>query len=118
MPHKITLTGTPKTGLRKLKNENIYAFEMEEKGSDNSPKGLPKSGRITYTVFVNPKQIRKAGLENVSIKNYKLLIQGEPTLDIPEEKCPGEIGVITFKIEILPEKQEVAAAADNENQNS
>ena len=33
------------------------------------------------------------------------MVQGEPTLDVPVEDCPGEIGVICFQVSVLPEKQ-------------
>jgi len=36
----------------------------------------------------------------------KILIQGEPTLDIPIDECPGEIGVICFQITVLPNKND------------
>ncbi|MED3929073.1 plasmid stabilization protein, partial [Priestia megaterium] len=32
--------------------------------------------------------------------------QGEPTLDIPIDECPGEIGVICFQITVLPNKND------------
>jgi hypothetical protein len=36
----------------------------------------------------------------------KILIQGEPTLDIPIDECPGEVGVICFQITVLPNKND------------
>jgi hypothetical protein len=36
----------------------------------------------------------------------KILIQGEPTLDIPIDECPGEIGIICFQITVLPNKND------------
>lgn len=36
----------------------------------------------------------------------KILIQGEPTLDIPIDECPGEVGVICFQIIILPNRKD------------
>ena len=33
------------------------------------------------------------------------MVQGEPTLDVPVEDCPGEIGVVCFQVSIIPEKQ-------------
>jgi hypothetical protein len=78
---------------------------MEESGSPGSPKGLPSRSTITYTVFINQKQLKKAGLMEENIQTQKVMVQGEPTLDVPVENCPGEIGVICFQVSILPEKQ-------------
>lgn len=110
MPHKITLTGKAVSPLRV--NGNLYSFDMEESGSPSAPKGLPVSQAITYTVFLNKKQLNKAELDEKNIREYKLLVQGEPTLDIPVDQCPGEIGVICFQVSIIldsklvPEKKE------------
>ena len=104
MPHKITLTGTPTSSLRT--NGSLLSFDMEERGSTAAPKGLPISKEITYTVFLNSKQLKKAGLDETNFANQKLLVQGEPTLDMPLDQCPGEIGVICFQLSIIIEKQE------------
>ncbi|MFC0274743.1 plasmid stabilization protein [Metabacillus herbersteinensis] len=103
MPHKVTLTGKSVSSLRQ--KGAYYTFDMEEKGSDGSPKGLPNGSTITYTVFINGKQLKKAGITEETIKEQKLMIQGEPTLDIPVDECPGEIGIICFQASILPEKE-------------
>jgi hypothetical protein len=103
MPHKITLTGKPVSPLRQ--KGNYYTFDMEESGSPGSPKGLPGRSTITYTVFINQKQLKKAGLMEENIQTQKVMVQGEPTLDVPVEDCPGEIGVICFQASIIPEKQ-------------
>ena len=103
MPHKITLTGKPVSLLRQ--KGSYFTFDMEENGSPGAPKGLPKSSTITYTVFINQKQLKKAGLTEESIQTQKILVQGEPTLDVPVDDCPGEIGVICFQVSIIPEKQ-------------
>ena len=34
------------------------------------------------------------------------MVQGEPTLDVSVDDCPGEIGVICFQVSILPGKKE------------
>lgn len=115
MPHKITLTGKPVGSLRQ--KGSYLAFDMEEKGSPGSPKGLPKCSTITYTVFINQKQLKKAGLTEENIQTQKLLVQGEPTLDVPVDDCPGEIGVICFQISIIPEKQK-EKEADKPSQES
>jgi len=104
MPHKITLTGIPTSPLRAA--GTLLSFDMEERGSAAAPKGLPVSNEITYTVFLNSKQLKKAGLDENNFANQKLLVQGEPTLDMPLDQCPGEIGVICFQLSVVPEKKE------------
>jgi len=114
MPHKITLTGKPISSLRQ--KGSFCAFDMEENGSPAAPKGLPKSSTITYTVFVNQKQLTKAGLTKKNIQNEKIMVQGEPTLDMPIEDCPGEIGVVCFQVTIIPEKtKEMSLGNTNSN---
>lgn len=103
MPHKITLTGKPVSSLRQ--KGAYYTFDMEEKGSPAAPKGLPKSSTITYTVFINQKQLKKADLTEENIQTQKIMIQGEPTLDVPVDDCPGEIGVVCFQVSTIPEKE-------------
>ncbi|MBK0009697.1 plasmid stabilization protein, partial [Bacillus sp. S35] len=61
---------------------------------------------ISYTVFVAKKAFNKTGLTKKSIMHEKILIQGEPTLDIPIDECPGEVGVICFQITVLPNKND------------
>ncbi|MEC1071395.1 ParB N-terminal domain-containing protein [Priestia megaterium] len=102
MPHKITLTGSATGPLREY--DRYVAFDMREKGSPSAPKGLKKSTFISYTVFVAKKAFNKTGLTKKSIMHEKILIQGEPTLDIPIDECPGEVGVICFQITVLPNK--------------
>ncbi|MGN7241025.1 plasmid stabilization protein [Priestia megaterium] len=104
MPHKITLTGSATGPLREY--DRYVSFDMHEKGSPSAPKGLKKSTFISYTVFVAKKAFNKTGLTKKSIMHEKILIQGEPTLDIPIDECPGEIGVICFQITILPNKKD------------
>ncbi|QSX23319.1 plasmid stabilization protein [Priestia megaterium] len=104
MPHKITLTGSATGPLREY--DRYVAFDMREKGSPSAPKGLKKSTFISYTVFVAKKAFNKTGLTNKSIMHEKILIQGEPTLDIPIDECPGEVGVICFQITVLPNKND------------
>ncbi|MGG3570162.1 plasmid stabilization protein [Priestia megaterium] len=110
MPHKITLTGSATGPLREY--DRYVAFDMREKGSPSAPKGLKKSTFISYTVFVAKKAFNKTGLTKKSIMHEKILIQGEPTLDIPIDECPGEIGVICFQITVLPNKND---KEDNES---
>ncbi len=104
LPHKITLTGSATGPLREY--DRYVAFDMREKGSPSAPKGLKKSTFISYTVFVAKKAFNKTGLTKKSIMHEKVLIQGEPTLDIPIDECPGEVGVICFQITVLPNKND------------
>ncbi|WP_339119772.1 plasmid stabilization protein, partial [Priestia megaterium] len=75
-------------------------------------KGLKKSTFISYTVFVAKKAFNKTGLTKKSIMHEKILIQGEPTLDIPIDECPGEVGVICFQITVLPNKNDKENESD------
>jgi hypothetical protein len=104
MPHKMTLTGSATGPLREY--DRYVAFDMREKGSPSAPKGLKKSTFISYTVFVAKKAFNKTGLTKKSIMHEKILIQGEPSLDIPIDECPGEIGIICFQITVLPNKND------------
>ncbi|MDY0944021.1 plasmid stabilization protein [Priestia megaterium] len=112
MPHKITLTGSATGPLREY--DRYVAFDMREKGSPSAPKGLKKSTFISYTVFVAKKAFNKTGLTKKSIMHEKILIQGEPTLDIPIDECPGEIGVICFQITVLPNKKDKEGNESND----
>jgi len=116
MPHKITLTGLATGPLREY--DRYVAFDMREKGSPSAPKGLKKSTFISYTVFVAKKAFNKTGLTKKSIMHEKILIQGEPTLDIPIDECPGEVGVICFQITVLPNKNDKEASAPPQEQNN
>ncbi|MGW9103767.1 plasmid stabilization protein [Priestia megaterium] len=107
MPHKMTLTGSATGPLREY--DRYVAFDMREKGSPSAPKGLKKSTFISYTVFVAKKAFNKTGLTKKSIMHEKFLIQGEPTLDIPIDECPEEIGIICFQITVLPNKNDKEA---------
>ncbi|MGG1916259.1 plasmid stabilization protein [Priestia megaterium] len=107
MPHKMTITGSATRPLREY--DRYVAFDMREKGSPAAPKGLKKSTFISYTVFVAKKAFNKTGLTKKSIMHEKILIQGEPTLDIPIDECPGEIGIICFQITVLPNKNDKEA---------
>ncbi|PEW08461.1 plasmid stabilization protein [Priestia megaterium] len=112
MPHKITLTGSAAGPLREY--DRYVAFDMREKGSPSAPKGLKKSTFISYTVFVAKKAFNKTGLTKKSIMHEKILIQGEPTLDIPIDECPGEVGVICFQITVLPNKKDKEGNESND----
>ncbi|MFY2253427.1 plasmid stabilization protein [Priestia megaterium] len=112
MPHKMTITGSATGPLREY--DRYVAFDMREKGSPAAPKGLKKSTFISYTVFVAKKAFNKTGLTKKSIMHEKILIQGEPTLDIPIDECPGEIGIICFQITVLPNKNDKEANESND----
>jgi len=112
MPHKMTITGSATGPLREY--DRYVAFDMREKGSPAAPKGLKKSTFISYTVFVAKKAFNKTGLTKKSIMHEKILVQGEPTLDIPIDECPGEIGVICFQITVLPNKNDKEANESND----
>lgn len=104
MGTKITLVGTRDSKLRKT--EKYFAFEMNLGGSKNSPKGLPTpSQEIQFTVFVSLKAGNKIHIDNLRT-DTKLLVEGELALDVPMEECPGEIGVIAFKVSEIPPKAE------------
>jgi hypothetical protein len=103
MAHKITLTGKSVSPL--LSKGAYYTFDMEESGSPGPPKGLPSSSTITYTVFINQKQLKKAGVTEENIQTQEIMVKGEPTLDVPVDDCPGEIGVTCFQVSIISEKQ-------------
>ncbi len=107
MPHKMTITGSATGPLREY--DRYVAFDMREKGSPAAPKGLKKSTFISYTVFVAKKAFNKTGLTKKSIMHEKILVQGEPTLDIPIDECPGEIGIICFQITVLLNKNDKEA---------
>ncbi|MEG8980415.1 plasmid stabilization protein [Priestia megaterium] len=112
MPHKMTITGSATGPLREY--DRYVAFDMREKGSPAAPKGLKKSTFISYTVFVAKKAFNKTGLTKKSIMHEKILVQGEPTLDIPLDECPGEIGIICFQITVLPNKNDKEANESND----
>lgn len=114
MPQKITLTGTPVTELRIVKSmmgkdhnaPKVYSFDMQESGSPAVPKYLPKGSNINFTVFLNEKQFRKAGLTESNFKSNKILVQGELVLDLDMDLCPGELGVAANQLQIIPEREQ------------
>lgn len=103
MTHKITLTGSVTSPLREFGKG--YSFDMRDSGSPAPPKELPKSTEISYTVFVNSKQLKKAGITEKNIMKERIVIQGEPVLDVPIDQCPGEIGVVCFSLQIVQPKE-------------
>jgi hypothetical protein len=81
------------------------AFDMEEKGSPNAPKGIPfQSNAITYTVVLSPKQFNKLNINQEEFSQRRFVVQGDPCLDIPFEQCTGEIGVICMQIQEIGNK--------------
>ncbi|MFP3844879.1 ParB N-terminal domain-containing protein [Priestia filamentosa] len=103
MAHKISVTGCPTSSIQDY--GKYLAFDMEEKGSPNAPKGIPfKSNPITYTVVVSLKQFNKLHITQEEFSQRRFLVQGEPCLDIPFEQCTGEIGVICMQIQEIQDK--------------
>ncbi|MFP7487700.1 hypothetical protein SFC65_26470 [Priestia filamentosa] len=103
MAHKISVTGCPTSSIQDY--GKYLAFDMEEKGSPNAPKGIPfKSNEITYTVVVSLKQFNKLNISQEEFSQRRFLVQGEPCLDIPFEQCTGEIGVICMQIQEIEDK--------------
>jgi hypothetical protein len=98
--HTITLVGVPSSTLRD--NGTYLSFDMEEAGSPTSPKKLPEGSPVSFTVFLNQKQLQRAGLSAETIHEEAIVVKGEITLDVPIEDCPGEIGVICFQLFKLP----------------
>ncbi len=103
MAAKITITGMPVGNI--VKTAEYFRFEMEEGGSPAPPKGLPVASVMTFTVLVSTKAGKKLGFPRKPA--HRLLVQGELVADLPLSQCPGEIGVIAFKVEeILPKEAE------------
>ncbi|MCY8232996.1 hypothetical protein [Priestia endophytica] len=103
MAHKISVTGCPTSSIQDY--GKYLAFDMEEKGSPNAPKGIPfKSNPITYTVVLSLKQFNKLNISQEEFSQRCFLVQGEPCLDIPFEQCTGEIGVICMQIQEIEDK--------------
>lgn len=106
MPAKLILTGHSVGNLRKLQN-NIFSFDMKEDGSKiPPPKGFDFSEPILYTVFLNLRQLNKAKLNHNNLSQHRLHLEGDITLSYPISICPGEIGVICRKIEIISDESE------------
>ncbi|MDT3766202.1 hypothetical protein [Priestia filamentosa] len=104
MAHKITVTGCPTSSIQDY--GKYLAFDMEEKGSPNAPKGIPfKSNAITYTVVLSLKQFNKLNVNQEEFSERRFVVQGEPCLDIPFEQCKGEIGVICMQIQEIEVKR-------------
>ncbi|MDT3765813.1 hypothetical protein [Priestia filamentosa] len=103
MAHKISVTGRPTSSIQDY--GKYLAFDMEEKGSPNAPKGIPfKSNAITYTIVLSQKQFNKLNITQEEFSQRRFLVQGEPCLDIPFEQCTGEIGVICMQIQEIEDK--------------
>lgn len=113
MPQKITLTGTSVTPLKVIKSmmakdnnaPKVYSFDMEESGSTTTAKYLPKGSKILFTVFINEKQLRKAGLDEKTFQDNKILVQGEIVVDLDMNLCPGELGVTANQLQLIPVRE-------------
>lgn len=106
MAAKITLTGRPAGPI--VETAQYFRFEMTEGGSPAPPKGLPSASVITFSVFVAKKAGKKLGFPQVP--DQRLLVQGELVTDVPLSECPGELGVIAFKVELIVPKEDPQAA--------
>ena len=102
MAAKITLTGRPTGPI--VETSQYFRFEMEEGGSPAPPKGLPSASVMAFSVFVAKKAGKKLGFPRLPAQ--RLLVQGELVADLSLSECPGEIGVIAFKIEELLPKED------------
>ncbi|MCY8233010.1 hypothetical protein ACT6P6_23400 [Priestia endophytica] len=103
MAQKISLTGRPTSSIQDY--GKYLAFDMEEKGSPNAPKGIPfQSNAITYTVVLSLKQFNKLNITQEEFSQRRFVVQGEPCFDIPFEQCTGEIGVICMQIQEIEDK--------------
>lgn len=117
MPQRIILTGTPVSLVRWIKemkeekndprrrNIRVYAFEMEEEGMGSTPKALPKSSKVQFTVFCNETQLKKAEIFGHSRIKDRMRVTGEIVLDVPVQLCPGEIGIMALQVEIMPPRK-------------
>ena len=104
MAHKINVTGRPTSSIQDY--GKYLAFDMEEKGSPNAPKGIPfKSNAITYTVVLSLKQFNKLNINREEFSQRRFVVQGEPCLDIPFEQCTGEIGILCMQIQEIEDKK-------------
>lgn len=119
MPQKITVTGIPTTPLKMVKafmgtEQNatkVYSFEMHESGSPNVAKCLPPGSKIEFTVFVNEKQLKKAGLDENNFMENKIMVQGDIIMDLSIDLCPGELGVTSNQLQIIPPKEKATGEA-------
>lgn len=124
MAQKMTVTGTPTTGLKLVKElmgkdphaMKVYAFTMQEGGNTPSPKPLPAGSRIEFTVLVTEKQLKKAGVENTPFTSHKYLVQGEISIDVPFTICTGDMALIASTIGVIPQKEERKEKADQDGQ--
>lgn len=124
MAQKIVLTGKPITPLRFVKRMSkgkdalkVFTFDMEESGSPAPAKSLPKASKVVFTVFVNDRQLKKAGIDENNIMEQKLLVQGDIVLDVNINDCPGEIGVTTMLLQIIQPKGAAPETAETGEQN-
>ena len=100
MAAKITLTGPI------VETAQYFRWEMEQGGSPVPPKGLPPASVLTFSVFVAKKVGKKLGWPRMPAQ--RLLVPGQLVPDVPLSECPGELGVIAFKVEeILPKEAPV-----------
>lgn len=119
MPQKITVTGIPTTPLRMVKAlmgkehnaTKVYSFEMNESGSPTVAKCLLPGSKIQFTVFINEKQLKKAGLDENNFMENKIMVQGEIAMDLSMDLCPGELGVMANQLQIIPPREKATVEA-------
>lgn len=94
----------------------VYSFEMKEDGSPTPVKYLPRASSVMFTVFINERQLKSAGLDENSIANRKIMVQGELTrvVHLREGGCPGEFAVTTRQLKVVPEKAPKGEAKQGE----
>ena len=113
MSAKITLTGYPAGPIELF--SDYFRFDMEEGGSGAPPEGLPAASSLTFTVFVSKKAGNKLGFPETPTE--PLLIQGDLTAELTMDQCPGELGVISFRVEkILPKDTQKKAQENPDTQ--
>lgn len=82
MPQRITLTGEAKTNARLVnsmsdKKHNafkVYTFDIQEKGTSNHARRLPKAKSILFTVFVNDRQLRRAKIDPDDLQKHNIVV--------------------------------------------
>lgn len=113
MPAKIAILGRPE----KVENlERYYRLTMLEGGSASTNAGLPQaSEEIEYTVFLSPLQAQQNMIEKMP-NGKSLLVNGELTIDLSIEECPGNIGIIATSVTLVDEPANGRPTKEEEKQ--
>lgn len=127
MGQSITLIGAPVGPLRleekyMLKEPTalkVYSFDMREDGSATPVKYLPRASKIVFTVFINERQLKGAGLDLDSIdsiQSKKIMVQGElvKLVHLKGGERSGELAVTTRQLRVIPEKVKDKEESANE----